>query len=234
MELTLIDKKQETLGIVSFFFKPSSPTLWTPGQFLVYILEHKNSDVRGKMRFFTISSAPFENHIAITTKIDDKTPSSFKKALSQIQLGGKIQAKEPDGNFILKDIFAEYIFIAGGIGITPFRSIIASINNDSAISHRPLATSITLLYANKDDDILFKNEFEEIAKSNPNLKINYFISPNRITEGSIKKLIPDLKKPLYYISGPNNMAESLLTTLKKLGIEEKKIKLDYFHGYETI
>lgn len=234
MKLTLIDKKQETLNTVSFFFKPSSPTLWIPGQFLIYTFEHKNSDVRGKMRFFTISSAPFENHIAITTKIDDKTPSSFKKGLNQMQLGEKIQAKGPDGNFILEDVFAEYVFIAGGIGVTPFRSILAQLNHDSAISHKPLATGVNLLYANKNEDILFRNEFEEIAKSNPNLKINYFINPSHITEDSIKKLVVDLKKPLYYISGPNNMVEDLLTMLKGLGIEEKKIKLDYFNGYETI
>jgi len=228
MELTLINKKQETLSTVSFFFKSSSPIFWTPGQFLILTLDHKNPDVRGKMRFFTISSAPFENHIAITTKIDDNASSSFKKALSQLKLGDKIQAKGPDGNFILEDVFAEYVFIAGGIGIAAFRPIILDLANDKS----PI--KITLLYANKDDDILFKNELEEIAKSNPNFKINYFINPNQISEDSIKKLVPDLKKPLYYISGPNNMVENLFTMLKNLGIEEKKIKLDYFHGYKTI
>lgn len=228
MELTLIEKRQETLDAVSFFLKPSSPILWTPGQFLIYTLNHINPDNRGKMRFFTISSAPFENHIAISTKIDDKNPSSFKKALSQMQLGGKIEGKGPDGNFILEDVFAEYVFIAGGIGITPFRSIILDLANDKS----PI--NVTLLYANKTADILFKNELEEIAKSNPNFKINYFISPSHITKGSIQEFVPDLKKPLYYISGPNNMAEDLLAVLKGLGIEGKRIKLDYFHGYETI
>lgn len=228
MELTLIDKKQESLSATSFFFKPSSPALWTPGQFLIYTLNHKNPDVRGKMRFFTISSAPFEDHIAITTRIDEKAPSSFKKALSQMKPGEKIQAKGPDGNFILEDVFAEYVFIAGGIGITPFRAIILDLANDKS----PI--KITLLYANKNEDILFKKDFEEIKKSNPNFKISYFISPNHITEDSIRKLVPDLKKPIYYISGPNNMVEDLFSLLKNLGIEEKKIKLDYFHGYETI
>ncbi len=228
MELTLIDKKQETLSTVSFFFKSPSPILWTPGQFLIYTLNHKNPDVRGKMRFFTISSAPFEDHIAITTKIDEKAPSSFKNALNKMKPGEKILAKGPDGNFILEDLFAEYVFIAGGIGITPFKSIILALANDKS------PVKITLLYANKNKDVLFKNEFDEIAKSNPNFKINYFISQEHVNESSIKKLIPDIKKPLYYISGPNNMVEDLLDLLKGLGVEEKKIKLDYFHGYETI
>lgn len=228
MELTLINKKQETLGVVSFFFKPSLPIFWIPGQFLIYTLDHKNPDVRGKMRFFSISSAPFENHIAISTKIDGKAPSSFKKALNKMQLGEKIVAKGPDGNFILEDVFAEYVFIAGGIGITPFRSILTDLANDNS----PI--NMILLYANKDEDILFKKELDELSKSHSNFKINYIISPNHIDENSIIKLVPDLKKPLYYISGPNDMVEDMLNILKNLGIEEKKVKLDYFHGYETI
>ncbi len=228
MELTLIEKRQEALGAVSFFFKPSLPILWIPGQFLIYNLEQENPDVRGKMRFFTISSAPFENHIAITTKIDGKAPSSFKKTLSQMKLGGKIQAKGPDGNFILDDVSAEYVFIAGGIGITPFRAMIKQLNNNN----NPI--NITLLYSNKNEDIPFKSELEQIMKTHPGFKIHYFINPVRIDKDAIKKLVPDLEKPLYYISGPNNMVEDLLATLNNLGIEKKKIKLDYFHGYETI
>ncbi|MCL6096077.1 MAG: FAD-dependent oxidoreductase [Patescibacteria group bacterium] len=228
MELTLIEKKPETLSAVSFFFKPAIPVLWTPGQFLIYTLDHRNPDVRGKMRFFTISSAPFENHIAITTKIDDKSPSSFKKALNQMPIGGKIKAKGPDGNFVVEDVFAEYVFIAGGIGITPFRPIILDLTKDKS----PI--KVTLLYANKNGDILFKNELEEITKSNPNIKIHYFVSPVRIDRDSIKKLVSDLKKSLYYISGPNPMVEEMLGMLKTLGVEGKKIKSDYFDGYKAI
>lgn len=228
MKLTLIGKKKETLSAVSFFFKPDFPILWTPGQYLIYTLDHKNPDLRGKMRFFTISSAPFENHITITTKIDDKAPSSFKKSLNKMAIGTKIQAKGPDGNFIIEDVFAEYVFIAGGIGITPFRSIIIDLANDKS----PI--NITLLYANKNDDLLFKNELEEIAESNPNIKIDYFISPARITKDALAEIIPDVKKPLYYISGPNPMVEEMLVILKSLGVEGKKIKSDYFDGYQTI
>ncbi len=228
MELTLVEKKQETPGTVSFFFKPSSPVLWTAGQFLIYSIDHKNPDVRGKMRFFSISSAPFEENIAITTKIDGKSPSSFKKALNEMPVGGKIEAKGPDGNFVIQDVHREYVFIAGGIGITPFRSIIASLNQ------KQLVMNITLLYSNKNEDVLFKDELEKIKKGHPELKIHYFISPNRIDKSAVKKFIPHLNKPLYYISGPNNMVEDLLSILKSLGVEEKKIKLDYFHGYETI
>lgn len=228
MELTLIGKKMETLNSVSFIFRPDSPMQWIPGQYLIYTLNHENPDLRGKMRFFTISSAPFENYISITTKIDDKSPSSFKKTLNQMPIGGKIQTKGPDGNFIIEDVFAEYVFIAGGIGITPFRPIILDLTKDKS----PI--KITLLYANNNEDILFKNGLEEAGKSNLNLKINYFISPNRINEDSIKQLVPDLKTPIFFISGPNTMVEEISSILKNLGVQDKKIKSDYFDGYQTI
>jgi len=227
MELTLIDKKYETLDTVSFFFKPSSPIFWTAGQFLIYTLEHQNPDTRGKMRFFTISSAPFENHIAITTKISYKAPSSFKKALSEMKLGGKIQAKGPDGDFIIEDPFEEYVFIAGGVGITPFRSIIADLAHDKS----PI--NVTLLYANQNEDIAFKKELDEIANGNPNIKVNYFISPIRIDIESINKVVSDPKKPFYFISGPNNFVEGLSVVVNRFGIEKKRIKHDYFSGYDN-
>jgi len=227
MELTLIDKRHETLDTVSFFFKPTSPIFWTPGQFLIYTLEHQNPDVRGKMRFFTISSAPFENHITITTKIDEKTPSSFKKALNGMPIGGKIQAKGPDGDFIIENPLEEYVFIAGGTGITPFRSIIADLAHDKS----PI--NVTLLYAYQNEDIVFKKELDEIANGNPNIKLNYFISPVHIDVESIGKVVSDPKRPFYFISGPNNFVEGLSVVVNRLGIEEKRIKHDYFSGYDN-
>lgn len=227
MQLTLVEKRHETLNVVSFFFKPESPVLWTPGQYLIYTLDHQNPDVRGKMRFFSISSAPFENHISITTKIDDKAPSSFKKALNELPIGGKIQAKGPDGDFVIEDPLDEYVFIAGGIGITPFRSIIADLANDKS----PI--NITLLYSYPNEDMAFKKEFDEIAKENPNIKINYFVSPVHIDADAISEIIPDPSRPVYFISGPNNFVEGLSVVVKRLGVEEKKIKHDYFSGYDN-
>lgn len=227
MELTLIDKKQETLDTVSFYFKPPSLVFWTPGQFLIYTLEHQNPDVRGKMRFFTVSSAPFENHIAITTKIDEKASSSFKKALREMPIGGKIQAKGPDGDFVLEDPLEKYVFIAGGVGITPFRSIIADLAHDKS----PI--NITLLYAYQNEDIVFKKELDEITKSNPNIKVRYFVSPVHIDVESITKTVSDPKKPIYFISGSNNFVQGLSVVVNRLGIEEKRIKHDYFSGYNN-
>ncbi len=241
MELTLLDKKQETKNVWSFYFTPPPPVLWTAGQFMVYQLPHEKQDVRGKMRFFTISSAPFENQIVITTKIDAKSGSSFKKALLELKKGETIQAKGPDGNFVIDSLKSNYVFIAGGIGITPFRSILAQMNHESktAPPSKPLAThgnnqesKITLIYSNKDEDVVFKDELDEISKSLPGLKIKY-LTGERIDRNTIKENVPDYQNCIFYISGPNSMVDSMMELLKELGVLEKDIRQDYFHGYDN-
>ena len=89
-----------------------------------------------------------------------------------------------------------------------------------------------LLYANKDEDIVFKAELEEIASRNPNFKINYIFSPNHIDATTVKKFVSDLTKPIFYVSGPEVMVESLMSMLKSLGIKETKIKGDWFPNYK--
>lgn len=227
MELTLIDKKQETADVWTFTFEPSSPITWEPGQFLIYQLPHKNEDVRGKMRFFTISSPPFEKYPAITTRIQNEDGSSFKKTLLSMKSGDKIEAKGPDGNFIVEDLNRNYVFIAGGIGITPFHSIIKQLNNDNSLPR------ITLLYANKNDDILFKKEFDQIQKENKNLNVEYILSPKHIDGSLIEEKVKDITNSLFYVSGPNPMVDSLMQILKELGVFEKGIMQDYFHGYKS-
>ena len=230
MELTLLDKKQKTKNVWSFYFTSPQPVLWTAGQFMIYQLPHEKQDVRGKMRFFTISSAPFENQIVITTKIDAKSGSSFKKVLMGLKKGQTIQAKGPDGNFVIDSLKSNYVFIAGGIGITPFRSILAQINYESKIKNQK--SKITLIYSNKDEDVVFKDELDEISKSLPGLKIKY-LTDKRIDRNTIKENVPDYKNSIFYISGPNSMVDSMMELLKELGVLEKDIRQDYFHGYDN-
>ena len=228
MELILIEKKREALDVVTFYFKSKPLISWTAGQYLIYSLDHQNQDVRGKMRFFTIASTPPEGKIAITTRIDKNHPSTFKKTLNEMKIGQKISAKGPDGNFVIEDPLEEYIFIAGGIGITPFRAILTQLTYEKS------PAKINLLYSYSNEDIPFKKEFEQITRDNPNIKVNYFISPSQIDANTIRKYVRNPKTPLYYISGPNTFVEELTLVVKSLGVEDKRIKHDFFHGYETI
>lgn len=225
MLLTLIEKKKEAEDVISFVFKPEIPFSWKPGQFLHYTLKHKNYDSRGPDRYFTIASAPYEQIVQITTRFA-KDGSSFKKALKSFKIGDTIEGVAPDGNFTVDNPDQKFVFIAGGIGITPFRSILLDF------ARRDIPINVTLLYANKTPDFVFKKELEDIAKHNPNLKIHYFVDPDRIDTDAIKKTIVNLKKPIFYVSGPEPMVESIDGLLANLGVPKNHIKNDFFPGYK--
>lgn len=224
MKLTLIEKRNETDNVKTFVFKSGTPLKWIAGQYLIYSLEHKNKDLRGKMRFFTISSAPFEKYPTITTRIFEK-PSTFKKNLNNLKIGAKIEAKGPDGDFIIEDYSKNFVFIAGGIGITPFISILRQLDHDNK------KVRITLLYSNKNKNVIFKKDLEKLKERNSELKINYIFSPDRIDKKLLNNFVN--KNIIFYVSGPDPMVEEIEKTLTTLGIDKEYIKSDYFSGYKS-
>ncbi len=220
MELKLIKKIKESENINTYIFKPDSDFKWMAGQYLIYSLTHKNQDNRGKMRFFTISSSPFQKYPSITTRIDKINGSSFKKALDLLKIGDEINIKGPDGDFVINDFKKSYVFIAGGIGITPFRSILGQLN------HKNLDLNIVLLYSGKNNSLVFKKDLESLKLKK--LKIKYF--DKRINKTDIEK-IKDFKKRIFYISGPDAMIEDIEKMLLEIGLKKENIKSDYFSGY---
>lgn len=227
MNLKLIKIKNESTNIKTFVFEPDEKLIWKAGQYLIVSLNHDNSDLRGKMRFLTISASPFEKHPAITTRITSNS-SSFKKALADLKIGEKISAKGPEGDLIINDSDKNYIFIAEGIGITPLRAIIKQLDFEQK------TININLLYINKTYEIPFKNELEEIAKKNNEFKIHYFTNSDEINKKTFTKLTKDLKKNIYYISGKEITIETIKKYLKDLGVPKNNIKEDYFLGYKNI
>jgi len=225
MKLELIEKKEELKGVISFVFKPLEAATWKAGQYAHYVLHHEPTDDRGSDRWFTIAAAPFEENFVITTRIDDTTKSTFKKKLESLQIGKKIEVGAIEGDFVLEDYSKEYVFIAGGIGITPFYSILKQLD------HENVKAKITLLYANRDENVPFKEEFEKIARNNPELKIHYIIAPERLDETKIQSLVGDITKPIFYVSGPEPMVESLGNKLKEVGVSADHLKQDWFPGY---
>ncbi len=232
MKLKLLEKIQRTPDVISFIFEPVEPITWKAGQYLHWVLHHEPTDDRGSDRWFTISSAPFEKYIMITTRITkDKglsaqAGSSFKSKLQTLVVGkSQMEVSYLEGDFVLDDPNKDYVFIAGGIGITPFRSIIKQLDHDE----KPI--NVELLYANKDKHIVFKEELEEIASRNSNFKINYIFSPEHIDETKIKQLITDISNKAFYVSGPESMVEDLLAMLKNMGIKEENLKGDWFPNY---
>ncbi|HEX8931701.1 MAG TPA: FAD-dependent oxidoreductase, partial [Patescibacteria group bacterium] len=124
-----------------------------------------------------------------------------------------------------KDPSQEYVFMAGGIGITPFRAMLKQLEHEG----KPI--NVTLLYANRDKNIVYKDELELIAQTNLNFKIHYIFSPEHLDEAKIRAFIPDLQKPLFYVSGPEPMVDQLGELLKKMGIAEEQLQQDWFPNY---
>lgn len=226
MKLTLIDKRQETADVISFSFQPEKEITWKPGQFLHYVLHHEPTDDRGSDRWFTNSAAPSEGVIRITTRLNEQS-SSFKKNLQDLKVGESIEITDltGDGDFILDDPTKEYVFLAGGIGITPFHSILTEM------SHTGAPINVTLLYANRDNNVVFKEELEAIAAKNPNFKVHYIINPEKIDAKKVQELVPDFTKKIFYVSGPEAMVDSLNEMLKSIGVSEENLKGDWFPGY---
>jgi len=226
MKCALIKKIQEEKNIYSFVFKPEHKILWKAGQYIFLNIPHKNPDDRGETRHFTISSSPYEENITVTTKFDFKNGSSFKKALLNLDEGKTIEISEPEGDFIIRDLKSKYTFIAGGIGITPYRSIILDIIN------RGKENNIILMYFCKAREIIFKNIFDKVEEKYNSIKINYITEPRRVNENIIKSMVEDFRERFFYASGPLLMVQAVQSVLSNLNIGEKNITIDYFPGYE--
>jgi ferredoxin-NADP reductase len=229
MRLRLIERRPEAAGVESFVFErsdPAEPLTWRAGQFLHYVLHHEPTDDRGSDRWFTVSAAPYEGHVMLTTRFAPEKGSSFKKALAELALGSEaLEVSDVDGDFVLEDPAASCVFIAGGIGVTPFRAILKQADHEGA------SIRATLIYGNRDHDIPFKAELEALAKKHPGLVIRYITLPEKIDETKVRELVPDLATPIFYASGPEPMVESLHTTLKGMGVTPDRLKGDWFPGY---
>jgi len=228
MILTFKGSTPQKADVKSFKFEAPEPLGWEAGQFIHYTLPHDNPDDRGIKRWFTISSAPSQKEIVITTRIVGEKASSFKKALDSLQPGDTIEAEVPEGDFTAEDTDRNYLWIAGGIGVTPFHSILV----EAAAKGQSL--KVNLLYASRTTDITFKDEFDQLQQKNPNLKIDYVVEPNRIDEALLKTKLNEIENPFVYVSGPEPMVEALTEQIEKLGISKDNIKGDYFPGYEGV
>jgi glycine betaine catabolism B len=234
--LNLKQKIQLSQDTFEFVFSKPDGLKFTPGQYMEWTLPHKNIDSRGNRRYFSISSSPIEESLAMTVKFYDFS-SSFKKELLNFQVSGRISAAQIAGDFVLpKDLNKPLVFVAGGVGIAPFRSMIRYI------ADKNLQTDIVLIFTNRSkEDIIYADIFEK-AKSNGVRTIYNLTDTANIPEGwngevgyvtpeKIKQLIPDFKNRKYYLSGPLVMVQNFEKTLYQAGVVKNKIITDFFPGY---
>jgi len=226
MQLKLIDKKQEVDSIVTFTFEPEKPITWQAGQFLHYVLKHDKPDDRGQERWFTIAAPPFEKHIKITTRYASGLQSSFKQALNKLKIGDFINGDTPEGDFVVNDLSKKYIFIAGGIGITPYYSILKQLE------HEGKAINADLIYLSRDKNLVFIDDFESMHQNNKSFCVHKFIGDSRITDDELAGFV-DIKDSIVYISGPKSMVGYYHEKLQNLGLPNERLKKDFFPGYQN-
>lgn len=224
MILTLYEKEHLVDNVWAFRFRPSEPLTWTAGQYVRVELPHDNPDEEGARRWFTNSAAPYEGILQITTRVTDTT---FKQALFQLEIGSTnlrlIEA--PEGDFVWQDANMPVVFVAGGIGVTPFRSIIKQRIHDGQ------ALNLSLVYGSRSPEVPFKDELSEWMSADPTLKVHY-VSGSPLTAEALIAELPTFNSSLVYVSGPEPMVEALGDDLKKHGLPEAQLKQDFFPNYD--
>jgi ferredoxin-NADP reductase len=234
--LRLKEKIRVGADIYDFVFVPNRKLVFAPGQYMEWTLGHNNPDNRGNRRYFTLASSPTENTLRLGVKIYQKS-STYKKSLLNMTNNTQIVAAQLAGDFTLpEDPKQPCVFIAGGIGITPFRSMIKYLV-DKRQKRR-----ITLFYANRvASEIVYKDVFDQ-AQRDLGIKTIYTLTDTKhvaanwtgktghITPEMIKTEVSDYVQCHFYLSGPNSMVNAFETLLLEMGVPHSHIKTDFFPG----
>jgi ferredoxin-NADP reductase len=215
-QLEFISCNHEIDNVYTFSFNANG-VQWQAGQYIAMVIPEVSSILEQYEHWFTISSAPFQKLIQITVR---KSKSPFKQALFNLEPGDTIHAHTVDGDFTWPSELNP-IFIAGGIGITPFISMLRQRQHEQA----PLKAH--LAYFNRNDSIIFKNELDKIAELHPEFCVHYF-SEKPLSLNPILNLNINLNNTLTFLAGPVPMVDRLGQELAKLQLPYKQ---DYYFGY---
>jgi len=222
--LRLISIKRLSPSYFELSFAPpdNQQLVFEPGQYMEWTLPHPHADSRGNRRTFSIASAPSDDVVRIATK-QVESGSSFKRAFLGLQPGQRVRAAHIAGNFTLpRDTTQPLVFIAGGIGITPFHSMIAQLIAQSE------QRDITLLYlASNPKDFVYKDTFA--AAEAWGVSVQYITGS--ATAEQLQAVAPRLAESTVYLSGPDAMVQSYRHLLRRLGVSATHIVTDHFTGY---
>lgn len=235
--IQFVKKIQVAKDAYSFYFTRPAGFDFSPGQYNRWTLPITARDGGGSSRFFTISSSPLEtDFLAFTTK---NIESDFKKALFELKTNDEISIFGPIGQFTLdENDTRQKILLAGGIGITPFHSMVKYAAGKNLTSQIVLLASFSTT-----DEMVFYDELAEISKSYPTIRVVYTITKpilpitrwkgerGRITAELIKKYAGNGKESAYFIAGPPAMVDGIKRVLTEMGIPDESITLEQFTGY---
>ncbi len=223
---------EDTMG---FFFEKPEGFSFRAGQFADYtLIDPPETDNEGNTHGFSLVHAPYEKYLGFATRMRD---TAFKRTLKNLPLGTEIKLDAPYGDFVLhKTLSTPAVYLTGGIGITPVRSIIAQATYDQ------LEQQITLFYSNRTPQLAaFTEDLEGFARDNANFTFIPIMTQSKnpewsgetgyITEEMLRRYVPDLQKPIYYISGPAVMVAAMRKILVEAAISEDNIRTEEFTGY---
>jgi ferredoxin-NADP reductase len=208
---------------------------FTPGQyFFVTLPDVGYEDDKGLRRHITVVTSPNEKGVlGLATRMRE---SAFKRSLAELPVGAEVEVEPPKGSFALPpDASRALVFVAGGIGITVFRSMLRYIQEEG-LSYR-----VTLIYSNRDrESTAFLDELRELEKEIPNFRLILTMTQDSSWEGEARKidaqffkdyLEEDLNQYTFLVAGPPGMVEGMQEALADAGVEEQNIVAERYSGY---
>lgn len=231
----LLKKEEIANGTMAFYVEKPEGFEFRAGQFADFtLINPPETDTEGNVRGFSIATAPYEENIVFATRMRD---TAFKRVIKELPIGSEIELDAPYGDFTLhKTESTPAVFIIGGIGVTPVRSMVAQATHDKT------AHNITLIHANRTlADVPFRTDFEGFANENPNFTYVPVLTdePAETWTGErgvvdaemIKRHVSDLNQPIYYLSGPDGMVKAMRQLLVSALVNEDNIRTEEFTGY---
>jgi len=237
LRIHLRERRPETADVMSFIFDlGGQPLAYRAGQYIHYELDALAfPDARGNRRHFTISSSPTDKGILMfTTRMRG---SGFKETLLHAPIGYELSCETPLGEFVLRegDVERHHVFIAGGIGVTPYHSILRYA------LHREEPLNVVMLYFNRSlTDIVFRHALEDIARHMPTVSLVHVLTEpdpgwtgerGTLDEALLRSWVPNVHESLFWISGPPPMVQAFNDVLLQGGVKEESIRTDRFSGY---
>jgi len=208
---------------------------FTPGQyFWVTLVDPPYDDEKGPRRHISVVTSPNERGVlGLCTRLRD---SAFKRSLDELPVGAEVDVEEPKGTFLLpEDTTRDYVFIAGGIGITVFRCMLRHIAEER-LPHR-----VTLVYSNRDSEsAAFLDELLELERASPDFQLVLTMTDDSAWDGESRRIDAELLRDhlgdelqsfTYLIAGPPAMVDGMVEMLQDAGVPEDQVLPDRFSGY---
>jgi len=216
--LKFIQREQQAENIFAHTFAVSEPVEWTAGQSIRLEVD----GIYGpEERRFTISSAPFQKVITIVTRMSD---SIFKQALARLHVGDEVRGYDIKGNFVWPDHKGPLLFLASGMGITPYYSMLQQR------IHAQLAPQVTLVHAARKGELLFAKQFREWAHHQPSFRY-VALEGERLTAATVATQFPEFLQGSIFLSGPGAMVREVATELREAyHLAEGQLHQDQFTG----